>query len=215
MAEAVIYAGGGMSERVWWTRLRWRLRGATMWPAFVPAVLVDAVLLHELPIAGDSAPEPFGAVLLAFFFNLVAVAIGAPLAGRWLRRRRPALPRVVADDRAGTVLLGLLCGGLAILGLAHRPAMQAGERAFEAQAVAARRSVLNQAPPEFRANVGRMDTWQPGPGLYRTCVPGPDPRRSFCVIVDTDQRPPGVRRDPNQSPNSVVAGPDNPARRGR
>ena len=215
MTDAVIYAGRGMSERVWWTRLRWRLRGATMWPAFVLAVAVDAVLLHELPIAGDTAPEPFGAVLLAFFFNLVAVAIGAPLAGRWLRRRRAALPKVVADDRAGTVLLGALCAGLAILGLAHRPAMRAGERAFEAQAVAARRYVAAQAPAAFRRNLAHMDTWQPGPDLYRTCVPGPDPRRSFCVIVNTDQRPPGVTRDPNQSPNSVVAGPDNPARRGR
>jgi hypothetical protein len=205
----------GMSERVWWTRLRWRLRGATMWPAFVAAVIVDALLLHELPIAGDSAPEPFGAVLLAFFFNLVAVAVGAPLAGRMLRRRRPALPKVVADDRAGTIVLGALCAGLVALGLAHRPAMRAGERAFADQAVAARRFVLLRAPAAFRGNLDHMDTWQPGPDLYRTCVPGPDPRRSFCVIVNTDQHPPGVTRDPNQSPNSVVAGPDNPARRGR
>jgi hypothetical protein len=204
-----------MSERLWWTRLRWRLRGATMWPAFVLAVAVDAVLLHELPIAGDTAPEPFGAVLLAFFFNLVAVAIGAPLAGRLLRRRRGAPPKVVADDRAGTLLLGALCLLLAVLGLLHRPARRAGERAFEQQAVAARRYVLAEAPAVFRANVEHMDTWQPGPDLYRTCVPGPDPRRSFCVIVNTDQRPPGVTRDPNQSPNSVLAGPDNPGRRGR
>jgi hypothetical protein len=204
-----------MSERVWWTRLRWRLRGATMWPAFVLAIVVDAVLLHELPIAGDTAPEPFGAVLLAFFFNLVAVAIGAPLAGRALRRRRAALPKVVADDRAGTVVLGALCAALAVLGVAHRPAMRAGREAFERQAAAARRYVVVQAPAAFRENVRHMDTWQPGPDLYRTCVPGPDPRRSFCVIVNTDQRPPGVTRDPDQSPNSVVAGPDNPARRNR
>ena len=67
MTETVIYAGRGMRERVWWTRLRWRLRGATMWPAFLVAVVVDAVLLRTLPIAGDSAPEPFGAVLLSWF----------------------------------------------------------------------------------------------------------------------------------------------------
>jgi hypothetical protein len=204
-----------MSERVWWTRLRWRLRGATMWPAFLLCVVLDALLLHELPIAGDRAPEPFGAVLLSFFFNLVAVAIGAPLVGRWLRRRRGGLPKVVADDRAGTVVLAGLCAALTVLGLAHRPALRAGERAFAAQARAARAYVLEQAPARFRGNVDRMDTWQPGPDLYRTCVPGPDSRRSFCVIVNTDQRPPGVTRDPDQSPNSVVAGPDNPARRNR
>src|SRR3954449_8312348 len=101
-----------MSEDVRWTRLRWRLRGATMWPAFVVGVIVDAALVHALPIAGETAPEAFGAILLAFFFNLVAVAIGAPLAGRWLRRRRPGLPKVVADDRAGTAL---------VAGLAARP----------------------------------------------------------------------------------------------
>jgi hypothetical protein len=204
-----------MSERVRWTRLRWRLRGATMWPAFGLAVLLDAVLLHVLPIAGETAPEAFGALLLAFFFNLVAVALGAPVAGRWLRRRRPALPKVVADDRAGTAVIGALCVGLLAAGLVHRPAMRAEEEAFARQAVAARRFVLTQAPARFRANVEHMDTWRPGPGLYRTCVPGPDPRRSFCVLVNTDQRPPGVTRDPNQSPNAVLAGPDNPGRRGR
>ena len=62
---------------MWWTRLRWRLRGATMWPAFVVAVLIDTVLLRVLPVAGDTAPDVFAAVLLAFFFPLVVVAVGA------------------------------------------------------------------------------------------------------------------------------------------
>ena len=46
-----------MEERVWWTRLRWRLRGATMWPAFLLALVADTVLLRALPIAGDTAPD--------------------------------------------------------------------------------------------------------------------------------------------------------------
>src|SRR3954447_24109382 len=60
----------GMSERIWVRRLRWRLRGATMWPAFGLAVVLDAILLNMLPIAGDQGPTPFPAVLLAGFFNL-------------------------------------------------------------------------------------------------------------------------------------------------
>ena len=38
-------------ERVWASRLRWRLTGATQWPAFALFVAGDAVLMHLLPIA--------------------------------------------------------------------------------------------------------------------------------------------------------------------
>jgi len=117
-----------MEERVWWTRLRWRLRGATMWPAFLVAVVVDTVLLRELPIAGDIAPDVFAAILLAFFFNLVIVAVGAPLAGRLVRRRRPGLPKVIADDRAGTALIGLVTVVVLGVGLAHHPAVAGAAR---------------------------------------------------------------------------------------
>jgi hypothetical protein len=204
-----------MEERVWWTRLRWRLRGATMWPAFLLALVVDTVLLRVLPIAGDGAPDVFAAVLLAFFFNLVIVAAGAPLAGRLVRIRRPGLPKVVADDRAGTALIGGVAVALVAIGLAHRPALQAQAHAFDRQAASARAFVLDEAPVAFRVNVDHMDTWKQGPDLYRTCVPGPRPRRSFCVFVDTRHHPPLVIRDRDQSPNSVLAGPDNPGRQAR
>jgi hypothetical protein len=204
-----------MEERVWWTRLRWRLRGATMWPAFLLAVVVDAVLLRVLPIAGDTAPDVFAAVLLAFFFNLVVVAVGAPLAGRWWRGRKPGLPKVVADDRAGTVLIGVVAAALLTVGLVHHPVVRSRARTFDLQAASARAFVLDRAPIAFRANVGRMDTWKQGPDLYRTCVPGPDATRSYCVFVDTRHHPPVVIRDRDQSPNSVLAGPDNPGRKVR
>src|SRR4051812_24472506 len=202
-----------MRERVWLTRLRWRLRGATMWPAFLVAVVADTVLLRLLPIAGDHAPDVFAAALLAFFFNLMAVAVGAPLAGRLLRRRRRSdLPKVIADDRAGTALVGALALALLAIGLAHRPALRAEEGEFDRQAVSAREYVLEQAPARFKANVDHMDTWKQGPDLYRTCTPGPNPRRDFCVIVDMRLSPPHIVRDTDQSPNSVLAGPDNPGR---
>jgi hypothetical protein len=215
MGDALIYAGARMRDHVWWTRLRWRLRGATMWPAFGLALVADALLLRLLPISGDGAPDVFAAALLAFFFNLVAVAVGAPLAGRLVRRRWPALPRVVADDRAGTALIAALSAALLAIGLAHRPAMQAQAHDFDVQAAAARTFVLEHAPGRFRANVDHMDTWKQAERLYRTCVRGPNDRRAYCVFVDTDPHPPRVIRDRDESPNSVLSGPDNPGRQVR
>jgi hypothetical protein len=204
-----------MAERVWTARLRWRLRGATMWPAFLLALVVDTVLLRALPIAGDHAPDVVAAALLGCFFNLVAVAVGAPLVGRIVRRRRPALPKVVAEDRAGTGLIVAIALTLVAIGILHHPVIAARERDFGVQATAARAFVLERAPRRFAVNVDRMDTWKQGPRLYRSCVPGPTRRRSFCVFVDTHVHPPTVIGDHDRSPNSVLAGPDNPGRQAR
>jgi hypothetical protein len=38
--------------------------------------------------------------------------------------------------------------------------------------------------------------------LYRTCVPGRDPKRWLCLYVDTKQRPAGVTLDNDRTPNS-------------
>ena len=204
-----------MAERVWTARLRWRLRGATMWPAFLLALVVDTVILRALPIAGDQAPDVFAAALLGGFFNLVAVAAGAPLLGRIVRRRRPWLPKVIADDRAGTGLIAAIAAALLAIGIVHHPVLEARARDFGVQAAAARAFVLDRAPRRFAVNVDRMDTWKQGPRLYRSCVPGPTRSRSFCVFVDTKHDPPLVVRDSDQSPNSVLAGPDNPGRQVR
>ncbi|HWI73270.1 MAG TPA: hypothetical protein VNT55_15040, partial [Baekduia sp.] len=71
-----------MGEALWARRLRWRMRGATLWPAFAVAVVADGVLLNELPISGDGGPGLFAAVILAGFANLIVIAVLAPLAGR-------------------------------------------------------------------------------------------------------------------------------------
>jgi hypothetical protein len=202
-----------MGEALWANRLRWRMRGATLWPAFAVAVLVDGVLLDVLPVAGDEGPGLFAAVILAGFLNLIVVAVGAPLAGRWLRRRRPGMPKVVATDKAGTALLAVVALSLVILGVVHRPAVRDADADLAAQAAEARSFVLRRAPPEYRTNVERMDTWKQGPQLYRTCVPGPDSRRAFCVIVNTERTPPSVARDRDQRPNATAAGTDGARRR--
>src|ERR1043165_5817423 len=93
-------------ERVWHRRLRWRLRGAWQWPAFVVLTLVNGVLLTVLPPYEGGPPGVFPGVLLAAFLNLLAVAVVAPLVGLVVRRRmRPDLPRAIAADYAGAWLL--------------------------------------------------------------------------------------------------------------
>jgi hypothetical protein len=194
-----------MGEALWRSRLRWRLRGAMLWPAFAAAVVVQALLLDLLPVAGDDGPGLFAAVLLAGFANLFVVAVAAPLAGRWLRRRRPGMPPVIATDRAGAALLAAACVLVVVLGLMHHSSVRAAREDLSAQAASARRFVISQAPREYQANVHHMDTVKQGNDLYRTCVAGNDPDRAFCVFVNTDQSPPGVTRDPDQRPNAAVA----------
>ena len=190
------------------------MRGAWQWPTFGMITVVDAVVLHLLPIAGEGIGL-VPAFLLAGFLNVAAVAVLAPLGGLVLRRRSPALPKIIADDYAGTTVLVAVAFALLVAGIAHRPAIVAQQDDFAAQSAQVRRYVLGQAPPEFRANVDRADTWKQGPDLYRTCVPGPDPRRHFCLIVNTDQHPPGIVVDRDQQPNARIAGADNPGRKDR
>ena len=189
-----------------WTRLRWRRRGAWQWPSFVGLVAGETALLHELPIAGHGTGV-FPALILAGFLNVGLLAIAAPLGGRVLRRGRPDLPKVVADDRAGTVALTLLAVALLVGGLIHRPAVLDARRAFRAQSDAVRRYVAARAAPIYRQNIDRADTWRIRKDLFRTCVPGDDPARALCLFVRTDQSPPGVQVDPNRAPNSRYVGP--------
>ena len=125
-----------------------------------------------MPVAGDDGPGLFAAVLLAGFLNLVLVAVAAPLAGRWLRRRRPEMPAVIATDRAGTALLAAACAVVAALGLLHHSSVRAAREDLNAQAFAARRFFVSQAPRDFQANVDHLNTVKQGEDLYRTCVAG-------------------------------------------
>jgi hypothetical protein len=195
------------TEALWRSRLRWRLRGASLWPTFGVCLILDTVLLMILPIAGDNGPGFVPALLLSAFFNLVVAAAGARLGGTVLRRRRRDIPKVVADDRAGTALLFGLSAVLLLVGLAHRPAMREAQNDFAVQSRAARSYVRLHAPVEYRVNAGEADAWKQGPGLYRTCVPGPDPRKNLCLIVKTHDGSATVAPDSDQRPNETVRGP--------
>jgi len=71
----------GQVERLWASRLRWRLRGAWQWPAFGVLTVVDAVLLTRLPFYEEGPGTFVAGLLVATFANLLAVAVIGPLAG--------------------------------------------------------------------------------------------------------------------------------------
>ena len=183
-------------------RLRWRRRGAWLWPTFAAATLADTVLLHQLPMAGDGPTGWVPAFLLAGCLNILAVAGLGQIGGWLLRRRRRDLPKVVADDRAGTVVVLLVSAMFLGLGIAHRPALRDHEDDVAAQALAMRHWMASQAPPEYRSRVDAADTLQIADDLYRTCVPGPDPDRWLCLYLDTSDRPVTARRDTSGASNA-------------
>src|SRR4051794_40632781 len=96
MLPATTLGAVSPEERFWPARLRWRLRGAWLWPAFVAFTLVDGLLLHFLPpvrlgFTREGMTLVFG-VIVATFANLVLVGAVAP----WLARRLAARPAVAA-----------------------------------------------------------------------------------------------------------------------
>lgn len=189
-------------ERVWHRRLRWRLRGAWQWPAFIVLTLADGVLLAKLPPYEGGPPAVFPGVLLAAFANLIAVAVLAPAAGWALRRRRPDLPRFIAADYAGTWLLAAITAVLVTGGLAHRSAA-ADERTREHLVARLVHDYVIARAPEYVGGLDHIDAIELEPRRYRACVPGRDERHALCLYVATDRSPPGVTRDPSQEPNEV------------
>jgi hypothetical protein len=186
-------------ESLWWPRLRWRLRGAWQWPAFLVLTALDTAAIALLPFYGEG-PDVLGAFLLALFINLVAVAVAAPVVGLLLSRRRPDLPRIVARDYAGTLVLGLAAAGVLAAGLAHRSALS-GERADVRAALAGVHSYVLSQAPAYRSGLAAVDTVRVENDLYRACVPGP--QQWLCLYVKTDQQPAGVTVDGDRTPNGA------------
>ena len=184
-------------------RLRWRLRGAWLWPSFVVVTLLEMALLHWLPIQGDGSGW-IPSLLLAGSLNVIAVALLGKIGGALLRRRRRDLPKVVADDYAGLAALGVVAAAFLAAGLVHRPELAADNEAFARQSLAVRLWVQANGDDFTRAHVDAADTVRVDRDLYRTCVPGPDPdrRRWLCLIVDTAHQPPRVRRDRSRESNA-------------
>jgi hypothetical protein len=193
-------------ERLWWPRMRWRMRGAWLWPTFALTTLLDGLLLDLLPPYGDGPGGLAPGLLLAGFANLILVAVLAPAAAAALRRRRPDLPRLIATDYAGTALQWALLAALLVGGLAHRPAVVEEERERVAQLAAVHDYLLARRSASLAA-LPLADTLQLEDDLYRTCLPTEEARRWLCLFVSTAGERPRVSRDADRVPNATYRRP--------
>ena len=174
-----------MTERGWLHRLRWRRRGAWLWPAFVALTIADAVVGHVRPLAGDSQSLP-AAAIAGLALNLLAVLFLSRPLGALLRRLRGDLPSVVARNYAGTSAVIAVTIALLACGLVHHAAVVADQTAMRDATVRAQAWIGAHAQPEFRRNVLLSNTFAIQQGsIYRTCVPSELGQRSYCVIVKT------------------------------
>jgi hypothetical protein len=172
-------------ERGWLHRLRWRRRGAWLWPMFVATVAVDAAVGHLRPPAGDSESVA-AAAIAGLALNLLAVLLLSRPLGMLLRRARGDLPAVVARNYAGTSVVVAVTLGLLAAGLVHHASVMADQAAMRDATVRAQAWIGDRAPPEFRANAGFSNTFAIQPGsIYRVCVPSRRRNRNYCVIVKT------------------------------
>lgn len=205
-------------ERFWTSRLRWRLRGATQWPAFVVVTIVDGLVLDALPPVSTTGLNLIEGVLIATFANLFLVGAAAPWLARRLADRRAAAlatagapppteaEREVIQDRTATALLLVGLVACVVSGLANRPVIVSETDATEANAEALTRYVERSGDDELVRNIETANTIRLGEGYFRNCIARDDRERYFCVFVDTDKDPPAVVVDDSAEPNTVYRG---------
>jgi hypothetical protein len=192
-------------ESGWWQRLRWRRRGAWLWPVFVLATLADALFGHARPPASDRQ-SVFSAALVGLILNLLAVLLLSRPVGALMRRGRGDLPWVVARNYAGTTVVLAVSAALLAAGLVHHGTVIANQNALRDATVRAQAWIGDRAPPEFRRHVEEPDTFAIQPGsIYRTCVPGRTFSRTYCVIVKTYLPFARSVRFAGYTPNAVFA----------
>jgi len=197
-------------ERFWPARIRWRLRGAWMWPTFIMVTLVDGLLLHVLPPIGTGV-DLIPAILVATFGNLLLIGAVAPWLAKRTWKRRPAAepgapPRAqleVLSDRIGTGLLVATIVGVVAAGLAARPTVVSETEDTEANAKAFRALILKRGDEELIRNLETANTVRLGEDFFRTCIARDDRQRYFCAFVDTSKSPPDVDVDGSAEPNSA------------
>ena len=195
-------------ERFWPARIRWRLRGAWMWPTFIAITLLDGVVLHELPPVQEGYPLIAG-ILIATFANLVLIGAVAPWLARRIWRRRPsaapgAPPRAqleVLTDRIGTGLLLASLVGLVAAGLAAKPVVVAETEEKERAATELYRYVMGHGSNELRRNLEASDMVRQGDDYFRACIPHDDRDDRTCYLLDVRRRDVRIEEDPSSLPN--------------
>jgi len=202
-------------ERFWTSRIRWRLRGATFWPAFVVTTLLDGLILDLLPPVATAGLNYVEGVLIATFGNLFLVGALAPFLTKRLARHGRVAPAEGAAgavevellrDRVGTALLAAGVVASLASGLANRPLIVSETEASEKNARVVQDYVNHAGDEELRRNIETANTIRLGEGYFRTCIARDDRNRFVCLLVDTEKEPAGVRRDPSGVPNSLVGG---------
>ncbi len=192
-------------EGAWFARVRWRRRGAWLWPTFAALTLADGIIGHELPPTGDK--QTFvAAALLGCGLNLVGVILLRWPLGSLIRRARGDLPWEVAKDYAGTTVVMLVSVILLAWGLANRSSIIANRNALRDAVVRAQAWIGDRAPSEFRRHVALISTLTIETGrVYRSCVPSTSAQRAFCVIVQPRLPLASSVRFDGYEPNSVFA----------
>jgi hypothetical protein len=172
-------------EHGWVGRMRWRRRGAWLWPVFAAATVVDAVLGHELPASGD-AESVMAAGLVALVLNLIAVVVLSWPVGLLVRRARRGLPPIVVRNYAGTIVVGVVTAGFLLVGLLNHASVMSDRAAMRDAVTRAQAWIGDRAPARFRRNLRYVSTFAIEPGsIYRECVPSAAGRQTYCVIVNT------------------------------
>jgi hypothetical protein len=195
-------------ERFWPTRMRWRLRGAWMWPSFLVLTLVDGFLLHHLSPVREGI-DLIPAILLATFGNIILIGAVGPWLARRTWKRRPAAdpgapPKAqleVLSDRIGTGLLVAGVFGIIAAGLANRPTIVVETNQRERAAKLLEDYVDAHGDDELRRNLEASDTRRYADGYYRSCIPHDDRERATCFFIDVRQKRSKFVLDRSQIPN--------------
>ena len=196
-------------ERFWTRRLRWRLLGQWRWPAFVVAVLLDAVLLYELTPGREPITFPV-ALIYASFGNFLLI-VAADVLARYAQRKRAE--RGIEDphlevqvDRGAVIALAVGVVGCLAWGLSTNESRVLETEALERNADAVEQYVVAHGGDEYRRNLGTANTARLKEDYFRTCVADDERERFLCIFVDTSVDPAKVAPDRSTLPNEQVTG---------